>query len=98
MSDTRQDAGASRSPARQLSDEELDAYILTRLEALGVDLDVLPEDDPEAPADRRRILRSARRFLRETLPALAGFEMELDDAPPLLYPAGLRSRTDDEER
>ena len=31
----------------QVSDKRLDEYILTRLESLGVDLGVLPEDDPD---------------------------------------------------
>ncbi len=70
-----------------LSDEELDAYILTRLRAAGVDLDVLPEDDPDAPADRRRILASARRFLRTTPPAVRKFAPDVQTAPPAMYPA-----------
>lgn len=98
MSDTKQDAASSGPAVRRLGDEELDTYILARLEMLGVDLSVLPEDDPEAPADRRRILRSARRFLRETPPAIADFEMGLDDPPPVLYPAELRGRTGGAER
>ena len=54
-----------------VTDEELDQYVLTRLEMLGVDLSVLPEDDSEAPADQRRILASARRFLRSTPAAIS---------------------------
>lgn len=79
---------------QELSDEQLDAYILTRLRALGVDLTVLPAEDEDAPADRARILRSARRFLRETLPAIADFEMDAQDVPPTMYPAELVGRTD----
>lgn len=96
MSDGNRDAGGRRPPARQISDDDLDAWILTRLRTLGVDLDVLPEDDPDAPVDRRRILRSARRFLRRTPPAIADFELSLDDAPPALYPAERRGRTEGE--
>jgi hypothetical protein len=81
-----------RTP-RQLSDEELDTHILTRLELLGVDLAVLPDDDPDAPADRRRILSSARRFLRSTPGAIAAFEMDAQDVPPLMYPAAWQART-----
>jgi len=74
-------------PTTDLSDEELNAYILTRLRAAGVDLGVLPEDDPDAPADRRRILASARRFLRATPPAIRGFAPDVQEVPPAMYPA-----------
>ena len=75
------------------TDAELDAWILARLESAGVDLSVLPEDDPDAPADRRRILASARRFLRTTPPALLALEMDVQDVPPVMYPAELQGRT-----
>ncbi len=71
------------------SDEALDEYILRRLELLGVDLSVLPVDDPDAPADRTRILASARRFLRSTPGAIAEFPFETTGPPPAIYPAGL---------
>lgn len=72
---------------QELTDEELDAYILTRLRSLGVDLGVLPEDDPDAPADRRRILVGARRFLRSTPPAIMAFEPDVQEVAPAMYPA-----------
>lgn len=72
-----------------VTDAELDAAILARLELLGVDLSVLPADDPDAPADRRRILASARRFLRSTPGAIADFAMDPQDVPPVMYPAAL---------
>jgi hypothetical protein len=77
----------SEQDARELTDEELDVYILARLEMIGVDLSVLPEDDEDAPADRRRILRSARQFLRSTPAAIAGFEFDAAGPPPAMYPA-----------
>ncbi|NIP58496.1 MAG: hypothetical protein GWM92_15175 [Gemmatimonadetes bacterium] len=82
---------------QELTDAELDAYILARLEALGVDLGVLPEEEEDAPADRRRILRSARRFLRSTPPALADFEIDPQEVPPIMYPAEFRGRTREED-
>lgn len=78
---------ASRIP--ELSDGELDAYIHSRLKMAGVDLSVLPEDDPSAPADRKGILESARRFLRGTPPAILAFEPDVQRVPPALYPAAL---------
>jgi hypothetical protein len=84
------DPSLPSSPARRvraLSDAELDAAILARLELLGVDLSVLPEDDRDAPADRSRILASARRFLRSTPQAIADFAMDPQDVSPVMYPA-----------
>jgi hypothetical protein len=86
------DMAPSRSRIQELSDQELDAYIRARLALVGVDLSVLPEDDPDAPADQRRILISARRFLRTTPSAIAGFEMDPQEVPPILYPAALARR------
>ncbi len=74
---------------QQLTDEELDAYILTRLAAVGVDLSVLPENDPDAPADRRGILAGARRFLRSTPPAILAWEPDVQRVAPSMYPAAL---------
>jgi hypothetical protein len=72
-----------------LTDEELDVYVQTRLRIIGVDLSVLPENDPDAPADRVRILRSARGFLRGTVPELSAFELDPQVFPPVSYPAAL---------
>lgn len=84
---------AARAPLPiDVTDEELDAAILARLELLGVDLSVLPESDDEAPADRRRILASARRFLRSTPQAIADFRMDPQEVPPVMYPAELGGR------
>ena len=72
---------------QELSDEELDAYVLTRLRMAGVDLSVLPEDDESAPADRTRILASARRFLRSTPAAILDVELDVQAVPPVMYPS-----------
>lgn len=74
---------------QELTDEELDAYILTRLRSLGVDLDVLPLDDPEAPADRTRVLGGARRFLRSTPAAILAWEPDPQAVVPAMYPASM---------
>lgn len=73
------------------SDEELDAWVLVRLRMAGVDLEVLPEDDPGAPADRRRILASARSFLRSTPGVIRGLELTHEGVAPVLYPAASAS-------
>lgn len=74
---------------QELSDAELDAYILARLRSVGVDLEVLPDDDPDAPADLRRVLLGARRFLRSTPGAILAWEPDPPDAVPAMYPAAL---------
>ena len=79
--------GGSRAQDADPTDEALDAFILMRLEMLGVDLSVLPEDDPDAPADRRRILASARRFLRTTPAGIANYALDALGPPPVLYPS-----------
>jgi hypothetical protein len=75
-----------------LTDEELNAYILTRLALAGVDLSVLPEENASAPVDRRRVLASARRFLRTAVPAIRSYPLDPDTAPPVLYAAALAHR------
>lgn len=80
----------------ELSDEELNEYIRSRLAMLGVDLSVLPEDDEDAPADQERILESAREFLRETPPAIVDFEMDRQGVPPEMYPAELFGRREED--
>jgi hypothetical protein len=90
---------APRFPlSADVSDAQLDAAILARLDLLGVDLSVLPEDDAEAPADRRRILASARRFLRSTPGAIADFAMDPQEVPPVMYPAEWAALLADESR
>lgn len=74
---------------QELSDEVLDTFIRVRLALAGVDLSVLPESDPEAPADQDRVLRSARGFLRNTVPRLSRFELDPQEWPPVLYPSRL---------
>jgi hypothetical protein len=76
---------------RDLTDEELNAYILTRLRIIGVDISVLPEDDADAPADQRRVLASARSLLRNTVPVISDFVIDVQEVPPMLYPAGFTS-------
>lgn len=71
---------------QELSDEELDALILTRLKLVGVDLGILPADDPAAPADQRRILASARSFLRSTPRAIRDLPFFHEGVVPALYP------------
>lgn len=87
---TRSDSrGPGPSPAESLSDEELNRYILIRLRLAGVSLDALPDREPDAPADRERVLNSARALLRGGAAALSALELDPQDWPPVLYPAAL---------
>ncbi|WP_428275979.1 hypothetical protein [Candidatus Palauibacter sp.] len=82
----------SVTSSQEVTDEQLDAHIRTRLALLGVDLSVLPADDEEAPADQRRIMASARRFLRSTPGAIADFELDPMGPAPAIYPAEVSTR------
>ncbi len=77
------------------TDAELDAHIRARLAVLGVDLSVLPADDPAAPADQRRVLASVRQLLRTTVPTITGWQVDLQAVPPVLYPAQFTAWRDD---
>lgn len=75
------------------SDAELDTYIRTRYALLGVDISVLPVDDPTAVMDQRRLLSNGRSILRD--------EVEIADVPldpqrhiPVLYPAPFSAWTE----
>lgn len=96
--------GAAQEVER-LTDEELDAYVLTRLKNVGVDLSVLPEDDEDAPADQSRILASARRFLRGSVRVISELSLTpeaglpgaipMEPYPPGMYPSALSRWTDE---
>ena len=85
--DLRNSKTKLRQERHELTDEELNTYILARLQQLGVDLSVLPEDDGDAPAAQRRILASARRFLRATPPEISALELDALGPAPVLYPS-----------
>lgn len=87
----------NRHPIEGLSDEELDRYIQARLDMAGVDLSVLPENEPTAPADRAGIFRSARNFLRTTVPTLSRYELDPQQFPPILYPSALPENEEEGE-
>lgn len=52
------------------TDAELDAFIAFRLGMLGIDLSVLPFDDPSAPADQVRAYAAMRSTLRSQIELL----------------------------
>ena len=74
------------TPPTSPSDEELNAYILTRYALLGIDISVLPESDPDAPMDQARLLENARSILRQEVIA-ADFEIDAQFHLPVAHPA-----------
>lgn len=70
-----------------LTDDELNTYILSRLAIIGIDISVLPVSDSAAPADQTRILSSARSLLRGTIPVISDYSLDVQENPPILYPA-----------
>ncbi|MER5183032.1 hypothetical protein ABT009_32550 [Streptomyces sp. NPDC002896] len=76
--------------------EQLDAYIRTRLALAGFDLTLLPEQaDPETGVPTRsQVLASLRSFVASTPGTIAGWspagrtpEYAQQASPPLLYPS-----------
>ncbi len=78
------------------TDEELDALILVRLRLIGIDLSVLPADDPDAPADQRRVLSSTRGILRSTVPVISDYLPDVQEHAPAMYPAALTEWTEED--
>ncbi|GLZ02928.1 hypothetical protein Acsp03_03950 [Actinomadura sp. NBRC 104412] len=68
------------------TDEEIDTFIRTRLRMIGVDLSVLPDDDPSAPADQRRAIAACRSALADVAPVTA-YTLDAQRYAPILYPA-----------
>ena len=79
------------------TDEELDALILVRLRLIGIDLSVLPADDPSAPADQRRVLSSTRGILRNTVPTISDYLPDVQVHAPAMYPAALPAWTEEKD-
>lgn len=82
-----------RTPASP-TDEELDRYILTRYALMGIDISVLPESDPDAPMDQRRLLANGRSILRQDVEA-ADFAIDPQLHLPQLYPAPFTAWVDE---
>ncbi|MEW6269824.1 MAG: hypothetical protein AB1689_11075 [Thermodesulfobacteriota bacterium] len=77
------------------TDDELNAWIIARLNLIGVDLSVLPVSDSSAPADQTRILSSVRNLLRGSVPTISAYVADVQENPPVLYPAELSAWTDE---
>ncbi|MDC0159934.1 hypothetical protein OAJ07_00560 [Gemmatimonadales bacterium] len=79
------------------SDEELNVYIRTRYELLGVDISVLPEFDPDAPMDQARLLENGRSILRQEVVA-ADFDIDPQFNLPVPHPAPFVAWTEEVEK
>lgn len=76
------------------TDAELDASIKARLALIGIDLAQLPLSDASAPADQTRVLSSLRGFLRGTVPVISNYLADVQENPPVEYPAQLVAWTE----
>ena len=79
------------------SDEELDVYIRTRYQLLGVDISVLPDSDPDAPMDQERLLENGRSILRQEVVA-ADFDIDPQFNLPVPHPAPFVAWTEEVEK
>lgn len=75
-------------PTTPPSEAEITALVMTRLRMLGVDISVLPADDPAAPMDQRRALSACRGAMADTQ-AISRYVLDAQQYPPILYPAPL---------
>lgn len=67
------------------TDAELDAYIATRYALIGIDISVLPVDDPAAPMDQARVIANARSTIRGEL-TYADYTPDQQAHLAVLYP------------
>ena len=82
------------APTVPPTDAELDVLIRARLRLIGIDLDQLPVSDPSAPADQTRVMNSLRNFLRNTPPVISDYSPDVQDHPPVVYPAPFSAWTE----
>lgn len=75
------------------TDAELDTFILARLATIGIDIATLPLSDSSAPADQTRVLSSLRNFIRNSSPQISQYVADVQENPPVLYPAPLTQWT-----
>jgi hypothetical protein len=68
------------------TDDELNAYIMTRFALMEIDISVLPKDDPTAPMDQTRVLSSARSTIRQDV-EIAAYLTDQQADLAVLYPA-----------
>lgn len=68
------------------TDDELDTYILTRFDLLGIDISVLPVDDDDAVMDQASVLANARSIIRDNVD-IADAAMDAQLYAPALYPS-----------
>jgi hypothetical protein len=75
------------------TDDELNTFILARLATIGIDITTLPLSDSSAPADQTRVLSSVRSFIRNSTPQISQYVADVQENPPVVYPAQLAEWT-----
>ena len=76
------------------TDAELDTYIRTRYALLGIDISVLPVDDPKAVMDQKRLLANGRDILRQEVVA-ANFAIDPQFHLPMQFVAQFAAWTEE---
>jgi len=77
------------------TDSELNTFILARLATIGIDITTLPVSDSSAPADQTRVLSSLRSFIRNSSPQISQYVANVQEVPPVEYPAELTAWTEE---
>lgn len=77
------------------TDAELNTFILARLATIGIDITTLPVSDSSAPADQTRVLSSLRSFIRSSSPQISQYVADVQEVPPVEYPAELTAWTEE---
>jgi hypothetical protein len=77
------------------TDDQLNTFIRARLALVGIDLETLPVSDSSAPSDQTRILSSLRSFLRSNPGVISNYVADVQENPPVLYPAPFSEWTDE---
>ena len=77
------------------TDAELNTFILARLATIGIDITTLPLSDASAPADQTRVLSSLRGFIRSSSPQISQYVANVQEVPPVEYPAELTAWTEE---
>lgn len=75
------------------TDDELNTWILARLANIGIDITTLPLSDASAPADQTRVLSSVRNFIRGDAKTISLYLADVQENPPVEYPAQLTQWT-----
>lgn len=73
-------------PTTPPTEAEMETIARSTFALLGIDISVLPADDPGAPTDQARVIDASIAILRKE-PILAAYEVDGQADATVLYPA-----------